>query len=200
MARHGGVSAGECSTHYWPFVRGIPRWSMDSPHKGAVLWKFHILFLVSLNIQLTLRLIEAPWHTWHHCTLQWRHNGHGSVSNHQPYDCLLNRLFRHRSKKTSKLRVTGLCVGNSPVPGEFPAQMSSNAENVSISWRHHESALKRSLPMAVLTHWPLGVVEIILRVSRAHTQQLSKAEFRPFIVTQYRIWYRWCYKKQTTNW
>ena len=35
-------------------------------------------------------------------------------------------------KKTSKLRVTGLCTGNSPVNGEFPAQMASNAENVSI--------------------------------------------------------------------
>ena len=38
------------------------------------------------------------------------------------HDCLLNRPFRRRSKKTSKLRVTGLCVGNSPVTGEFPAQ------------------------------------------------------------------------------
>ena len=27
-------------------------------------------------------------------SLQWRHNGHDSVSNHQPPDCLLNRLFR----------------------------------------------------------------------------------------------------------
>ena len=42
------------------------------------------------------------------------------------------------SKKTSKLRVTGLCAENSPVTGEFPAQMASNAENVSIWWRHHE--------------------------------------------------------------
>ena len=41
-------------------------------------------------------------------TLRWRHNGHGSVSNHQPQDCLLNHLFRRRSTKTSKLRVTGL--------------------------------------------------------------------------------------------
>ena len=46
--------------------------------------------------------------------LQWRHNGRDSVSNHQPHDCLLNRLFRRRSKKTSKLLVTGLGVGNSP--------------------------------------------------------------------------------------
>ena len=59
------------------------------------------------------------------------------ASNHQPHDCSLNRLFRCRSKKRSKLRVTGLCVGNSPVTGEFPAQMASNAENVPIWWRHH---------------------------------------------------------------
>ena len=55
--------------------------------------------------------------SWHFCknSLHWRHNDHDGVSNHQPHDCLLNRLFRRRSKKTSKLRVTGLCVGNSPV-------------------------------------------------------------------------------------
>ena len=68
--------------------------------------------------------------------LHWRHNGPNGVSNRQPYDCLFNRLFRHRSKKTSKLRVAGLCEGNSPVTGEFPAQRVSNAENVSIWWRH----------------------------------------------------------------
>ena len=71
-------------------------------------------------------------------SLRWRHNVHDGVSNHQPHDCLLNRLFRHRSKKTSKLRVTGLCAGNSPGTGEFPAQMASNTENVSIWWRHHD--------------------------------------------------------------
>ena len=60
-----------------------------------------------------------------------------SVSNHQSPDCLLNRLFKRRSKKTSKLRVTGLCVGNSPVAGEFPTQMTSNTKNASIWWRYH---------------------------------------------------------------
>ena len=70
-------------------------------------------------------------------SLQWRHNGRDSVSNHQPHDCLLNRLFGRRSKKTSKLRVTGLCAGNSPGTGEFPAPMARNAENFSIWWRHH---------------------------------------------------------------
>ena len=69
--------------------------------------------------------------------LQWRHNGRDGVSSHQPHHCWLRRLFRRRSKKTSKLRVTGLCAGNSPLNGEFPAQMAINAENVSIWWRHH---------------------------------------------------------------
>ena len=59
--------------------------------------------------------------------------------NHQPHDCLLNRSFRRRSKKTSTLRVTGLCEGKSPVTGEFLAQRTNNAENVSIWRRHHDS-------------------------------------------------------------
>ena len=72
-----------------------------------------------------------------HYSILWRHNGRDCVSNHQPHDCLLNRLFRRRSKKTSKLRGTGLCAWNSPGTGGFSAQMASNAENVSIWWRHH---------------------------------------------------------------
>ena len=37
-------------------------------------------------------------------------------------------LFRSRSQKTSKPRLTGLCARNSPVTGEFPARKASNAE------------------------------------------------------------------------
>ena len=53
-------------------------------------------------------------------TLQWRHNERNGVSNHRCLNCLLNRFFRCRSKKTSKIRLAGLCGGNSPVTGEFP--------------------------------------------------------------------------------
>ena len=42
------------------------------------------------------------------------------------------------SKKTSKLRVTGLCKGNPPVTGGFPSQRPSNAEDVSICRRDHD--------------------------------------------------------------
>ena len=46
-------------------------------------------------------------------------------------------VFKRSSKKTSKLRVTGLSAGNSPVTGAFIAQKASNSENVPISWCHH---------------------------------------------------------------
>ena len=69
-----------------------------------------------------LLLIKRSMHS-----LQWRHNGCDGVSNHWRLDCLLNRLSRHTSKKTLKLRVTGLCERNSPVTGEFLSQRSSNA-------------------------------------------------------------------------
>ena len=83
----------------------------------------------------TLGLYSIPiWNS----ALQWHHNGCDSVSNHQPHDCLLNRLFRSRSKKTWKLRVTGLCAGNSSATSEFPAQMARKVGNVSIWWRHHD--------------------------------------------------------------
>ena len=70
------------------------------------------LFIVQSNIVWHVISILFP--------LRWRHDDHDGVSNHQPSDCLLNRLFRRRSKKTSKIRVTGLCVGNSPGPVNSP--------------------------------------------------------------------------------
>ena len=98
---------------------------------GLWLWiaivssKFFLLFICFITPDLK--------------TLQWHQNGRDDVSNHQPHDCLLNRLFRRRSKKISKLRIPGLFAGNSPVTVEFPTQMASNAENVSIWWRHHDT-------------------------------------------------------------
>ena len=114
------------------------------PEAYEIFWLWKICLSFSIKIEC--------WHQKHcssslfgpltpkgNCTpLQWRHNGRDSISNHQPHDCLLNHLYRRRSKKTSKFRVTGLCAGNSPGTGEFPAQMASYTENVSIWWRHHD--------------------------------------------------------------
>ena len=81
-------------------------------------------------------LLRCEWSNPEY-SLQWRHKEHDGVSNHKRIHCLLNCWFRRRSKKTSKLRVTGLCAGNSLVTGEFYAQRTSNAESVCIWWRHH---------------------------------------------------------------
>ena len=114
--------------------------------KASFKWKLHCHWPISQRqhqITVTIKGLRCPSETHltlkprdislvHNIPLQWRHNGRDSVSNHQPHP----GLFKRRSKKTSKLRVTGLCVGNSPVTGEFPAQMASNAENVSNWWCH----------------------------------------------------------------
>ena len=100
---------------------------------------WYIAHVLYMSCQQAFALCEFDYNyacCWQ--PLRWRHNERDGVSNHQPNDCLRNHIFRRRSKKTLKLSVTGLCAGNSPVTGEFPAQMASIAENVSIWWRHHE--------------------------------------------------------------
>ena len=88
----------------------------------AVLWFGHVGFIhifqdYFAGTSVVKRLSKCQWNN---TTLWWRHNDHDSVSNHQPHECLFKRLFRRRSKKRSKLRVTGLCVGNSPGPVNSP--------------------------------------------------------------------------------
>ena len=65
--------------------------------------------------------------------LRRRHNERNGVSNHQPHDCLFNRLSTVYSggdkKQTSKLRVIGLCEGNSPVTGKCVHLMTSSWHN-----------------------------------------------------------------------
>ena len=115
---------------------------------------------------LRTMICQAIWTVARECkfvsSLQWRHSERDGVSNHQPHDCLLNRFFRRRSKKTSKLRVTSLCVGNSSVTGEFPAHRASNAENVSIWWRLHENLRAQSISWSS-TIWKLLTIRLIYR-------------------------------------
>ena len=135
----------------WPFASpGHPQpWSNFCPElKNDKNCKHIFLYFVKqMSIRRVIAIKHRKFDFWHamllfHAyvwiTLQWGHDGHDGVSNHQPHHCLLNRLFGFRSKKTSKLRVTGLCVGNSPGTSEFPTQKASNAENVSIWWRHND--------------------------------------------------------------
>ena len=101
------ISLASCKTAYaLELLQSCSKPSMSSSQMK------HRVCIVSI---LEKRSSQVP-------SLQWRHNGHDGISNHQPHDCLLNRLSRHRSKKTSKPCITGLCAGNSPVnsPHKWP--------------------------------------------------------------------------------
>ena len=83
------------------------------------LWKSEISMKLQKQDVLKCERLK-PMERSAEVPLQWRHNDHDGVSNHQPHSCLRNRLFRRSSKKTSKLCVTGFCVGNSPKPVTSP--------------------------------------------------------------------------------
>ena len=107
----------------------------DFPTQRPVTRSFGVFF----DLRLNRRLSKQPWGWWFE-TLSWslwRHLNGDGISNHQRLVCLRNRLFRRRSKKTPKLRVTGLCERKPLFTCGFPSRRASNAENVSIWWRHH---------------------------------------------------------------
>ena len=124
--------------------------------------------------------------------LQWRHNGYDGFSNHQPHDCLLSRLFRHRSKKTSKLRVTGLCAGNSPGTGEFPAQMASNAD-----FFPFDDVIMLRYDITI-TQWANGILlGVYLNIQSIHHVLVYKTHIPHYPGMDQRIWFKqffmlWC--------
>ena len=97
---------------------GFGQWETTLQCNGVAHWPSQCpewsLYGYGCIVLCFLCHVICPW------PLHWRHNDHDGVSNHQPHGCLLNRLFRRRSKITSKLCVTGFCVGNSPGPVNSP--------------------------------------------------------------------------------
>ena len=107
------------------FVRGIHRWPVNSPHKWPVTQK-----VFPFDDVIVTLYYEQGCVTWQTCNDTIKHDDciltpklHYSdvmismmtSQNYQRFECLLDRLFRRRSKKSSKLRVTGHCEENPPV-------------------------------------------------------------------------------------
>ena len=96
----------------------------------------------SANSLYPMRRPAGSWtnnHLWSKNKLQWNMNQSTNIFVKEIgiENVVCARLFRRRSKKTSKFCVTGHSPGNLTVSDEFPSEMASNAENVSICWRHH---------------------------------------------------------------
>ena len=161
MQSHDDVIKWKHFPRNWPFVREIHRSPVNFPHKGQ--WRGALMFsLIYVWINDWVNNREAG-------DLRRQH-GHYDVIVMQNYIIITigyakfhysDVMFAGSSqiisltivystvysgtdqwKKTSKLRVTGLCAGNSSMTEEFPAQMAGNAENVSIWWRHHVEGLQ----------------------------------------------------------
>ena len=107
-------TASQLFTH--PFVQAQIKKSITAPRHWP-LWR-------EFTGDWWIPLTKGQW------ALQWRHNERDGVYNQRRLNCLLIRLFRHRSKKTSQLRVTGLCGENSTVIGEFPLQRACDMEQL----------------------------------------------------------------------
>ena len=106
--------------------------------------------------------------------LQWHHNKHKGISDHWHLHCLSTVWSCTDQRKLQKLHVTGLCVGNSLVTGEFPAQKASNLENVSIWWRHHDTLSQpRERFLVLASHWFLhywrGHLPTVFTLNAIHT-------------------------------
>ena len=88
-------------------------------------------------------------------SLLWGHNGHDVVWNHQPHDCLLNRSFRPKSRKASKIRVTGLLWPvNSPHKGPI-SQKTFPFDDVIMT-----HAIK-IVAVRLICHWALAITQRI---------------------------------------
>ena len=98
-------------------------WYVKNPYRSLVMFNYTIQNIYRAATPKSWLLIGCPEMTMgelHSTSLQWRHNERDSVFKSPASRLFINRLFRRRSKKTPKLRVTGLCEENSLGTGEFP--------------------------------------------------------------------------------
>ena len=102
--RHTLRSHWNSATFIYTFITASAHWQKFASGTLDKTWK-------KVNVSLTIKYLNKR-----------DHNNQSGVESRLKqaaltlFHCLLNRLFRRRSKKTSKLRVTGLCM--------VPAQMA----------------------------------------------------------------------------
>ena len=110
--------------HYWPFLRGIHlRWQLTRHQHWFRQW---------------LHTKQAKGHYSNQWCISTMSNDHQDILIHLLLDCLYSSVRRLTSNENQNSASLALCGGNPPVTDGFPSQRASNAESVSIPWRHHE--------------------------------------------------------------
>ena len=89
----------ECSGHFAGCMGVTSTETMWAGLRCRQLLMYLYIFTIYIcdYMKHTLRLTSRKQQL-----LQWCNNGRDGFSNHQPHDCLRNRLIRHRSKKNIK--------------------------------------------------------------------------------------------------
>ena len=98
----------------------------------GVLWHENRWILTQTEVYC----FESKWQSISNALL-WRHNGRGSVSNHQPQYCLLKRSFRCRSKKhqsSASLALCGEFTGDRWIPRTNGQQRGKCFHLMTSSW------------------------------------------------------------------
>ena len=83
---------GKCFSHYWPFVKGIHRSPVDSPHKGPIMRGFGASFVVSVNMSVSKEFCCRFKTHWHLCDVIVMQRNNIS----QCVFCLLTHNFKIR--------------------------------------------------------------------------------------------------------
>ena len=127
----------ETLSHYWPFERGIHRFiRTERPVMGKRFARHWLMIMtrlqISLNAVMSYPVIYAQGFvmfriplligltSYIFLSLKWRHNEPDGVSNYRRLYCLLSRLFRRRTKKTSKLASLAFVRGIHRWPVDSP--------------------------------------------------------------------------------
>ena len=160
------------SWHGYPSSITGPLWGDSISHQWILVTKGW--YLIVQPWRMWVKTSSKPFtNNWH--TSQWRHYEQNGVSSHRRLDCLLSRVFRLRSKKTSKFSVTGLCEGNPPVTNGFLSQrpvMWKCFRLMTSSWiktNKYNTTIIVSRCI-LITYWPGNVIAVFVSYSRVKFQ------------------------------
>ena len=121
-----------CERNPWP-SQGPETWKTFPWNDVIGTWNTQDRFTPCISTD-TLNMLNIS-------TFGGRHNGRDGASNHQPRDCLLNRLSDADQRKHQSSASLAFVWGIHRSPVNSPHKKASNAENVSVWWRYHEPPL-----------------------------------------------------------